>query len=90
MPRHYLVNFDSDDLPQQHTELLIIGGGIAGLYSAWHAAQAGIQVTLLTKRTMIDSNSDRAQGGIAAALGKNDSPSLHYQDTISPVLVYVT
>lgn len=82
MERCYLVNFDSDNLPQQQTELLIVGGGIAGLYSAWHAAQAGIQVTLLTKRTMVDSNSDRAQGGIAAALGQSDSPQLHFQDTI--------
>ncbi|MEG6617214.1 L-aspartate oxidase [Peptococcaceae bacterium 1198_IL3148] len=82
MERHYLVNFDTDSLPQEETELLIIGGGIAGLYTAWHAAQAGLKVVLLTKRTMIDSNSDRAQGGIAAALGKTDSPELHYQDTL--------
>jgi L-aspartate oxidase len=82
MERHYLVNFDTDKLPQEETELLVIGGGIAGLYTAWHAAQAGLKVILLTKRTMIDSNSDRAQGGIAAALGKTDSPELHYQDTL--------
>lgn len=83
MDRCYLVNFDSDYLPQAETELLIVGGGIAGLYTAWHAINAGIGVTLLTKRTMVDSNSDRAQGGIAVALGQSDSPQLHYADTIA-------
>ncbi len=82
MDRHYLVNFNSDNLPQYQTELLIVGGGIAGLYTAWKAIEAGLEVTLLTKRTIIDSNSDRAQGGIAAALGKTDSPELHYEDTM--------
>lgn len=82
MKGQYLVNFDSDHLSQEHTELLIIGGGIAGLYSSYIAAEKGIEVTLLTKRTMVDSNTGRAQGGIAAALSKNDSPELHYKDTL--------
>ena len=82
MEGRFLVNFNSEELEQQYTELLVIGGGIAGLYTAWQAAENGVEVTLLTKRTMIDSNSDRAQGGIAAALSKTDSPELHYEDTL--------
>ncbi|RYD02836.1 hypothetical protein N752_22745 [Desulforamulus aquiferis] len=78
----YLVNFDSAELPQEEAEYLIIGGGIAGLFTAWAAAQAGARVTLVTKRSIAESNTDRAQGGIAAALGQHDSPELHLQDTL--------
>nr|WP_207755004.1 L-aspartate oxidase [Desulforadius tongensis] len=77
-----MVNFNTKELPQLETELLIIGGGIAGLYTAWQADRTGIRVTVLTKGTIADSNSGRAQGGIAAALGKTDSPELHYKDSI--------
>ena len=82
MANQYLVNFNSRELPQQEAEYLIIGGGIAGLFTAWAAANAGARVTLLTKRTVAESNTDRAQGGIAAALGQHDSPELHMQDTL--------
>ncbi|ABO48713.1 L-aspartate oxidase [Desulforamulus reducens MI-1] len=82
MTNRYLVNFDSRELPQQEAEYLIIGGGIAGLFTAWAAAKSGAQITLLTKRTVAESNTDRAQGGIAAALGQHDSPALHMQDTL--------
>lgn len=82
MANQYLVNFDSRELPQQEAEYLIIGGGIAGLFTAWSAAKAGAHVTLLTKRTVVESNTDRAQGGIAAALGQHDSPELHMEDTL--------
>lgn len=82
MANRYLVNFDSRELPQQEAEYLIIGGGIAGLFTAWDAAKTGARVTLLTKRTVAESNTDRAQGGIAAALGQHDSPELHMQDTL--------
>ncbi|AQS57920.1 L-aspartate oxidase [Desulforamulus ferrireducens] len=82
LPNRYLVNFDSRELPQHEAEYLIIGGGIAGLFTAWAAAKTGARVTLLTKRTMAESNTDRAQGGIAVALGVQDSPELHMQDTL--------
>ncbi|MBO8136985.1 MAG: L-aspartate oxidase [Desulfotomaculum sp.] len=82
MEGRYLINFDSRQLPYYETELLIIGGGIAGLYTAWKAAEIGLKPTVLTKGTIDDTNSGRAQGGIAAALGETDSPDLHYKDTI--------
>ncbi|MTI82163.1 MAG: L-aspartate oxidase [Firmicutes bacterium] len=82
MEGRYLVNFNSKELPQHETEILIVGGGIAGLYTAWKAVEEGMRVTVLSKGTIEDSNSGRAQGGIAAALGKTDSPELHYKDTL--------
>src|SRR5574340_2120 len=61
---------------------IIIGSGIAGLYTALLAKEHG-SVLILTKGSIEDTNTRYAQGGIAAALGKNDSPKLHFQDTIS-------
>jgi hypothetical protein len=62
--------------------VLVIGSGVAGLFTAWRAAQYG-SVILLTKRTLRDSNTMWAQGGIAAALGAGDSPDLHRADTLA-------
>jgi L-aspartate oxidase len=52
------------------------------LHTAWRASGAG-HVTLLTKRSLFDSATAYAQGGIAAALGAGDSPALHRQDTLA-------
>lgn len=64
------------------TRLLVVGSGVAGLHTAWRAAQDG-PVTLLTKRSLFDSATAYAQGGIAAALGAGDSPALHRLDTLA-------
>ncbi len=63
------------------TDFLIIGSGLAGLYSALYASNFG-SVSLLTKSTLVESNSYWAQGGIAAALDSDDSPYHHLEDTI--------
>ncbi|MGZ4431259.1 MAG: L-aspartate oxidase [Gaiellales bacterium] len=63
-------------------DLLVVGAGLAGLYAALHAAEQGAAVTLVTKGTMRASNSFMAQGGIAAAVGPDDSPGLHHADTV--------
>lgn len=62
-------------------DFLIIGSGLAGLYSAHYASKFG-RVALLTKSTLEISNSSWAQGGIAAAVGPDDNPALHFDDTI--------
>ncbi len=62
-------------------DFLIIGGGLAGIYSANYAANFG-RVAVLTKSTLEVSNSFWAQGGIAAAIGKDDNTKLHFDDTI--------
>ena len=64
------------------TRYLVIGSGVAGLHTAWRAAASG-DVLVLTKRTLHDSATSYAQGGIAAALGAGDSPELHRQDTLA-------
>jgi L-aspartate oxidase len=64
------------------TRYLVVGSGVAGLQTAWRASQHG-EVLLLTKRTLFDSATAYAQGGIAAALGAGDSPSLHRRDTLA-------
>ena len=62
-------------------DFLVIGSGIAGLRAALTLADAG-DVIILTKADPEESNTGYAQGGIAAALGGDDSPSLHAQDTL--------
>src|SRR5690349_10608296 len=64
------------------TRFLVVGSGVAGLHTAWRAADHG-DVIVLTKRTLFDSSTAYAQGGIAAALGAGDSPELHRQDTLA-------
>jgi len=63
------------------TNFLIVGGGIAGLRAAIALAPAG-RVAVLTKADPGESNTGYAQGGIAAAVGDDDSPGLHAADTI--------
>ena len=64
----------------ERTDLLVVGGGIAGMTAALVAA-ADSAVVLLTKGPLLDSSSAWAQGGIAAAVGGEDSPELHAADT---------
>lgn len=62
--------------------VVIIGSGIAGLWTALHAAP--LPVILLAGHSLgRDSSTGWAQGGIAAALGDDDSPALHAEDTIA-------
>lgn len=63
-------------------DFLVIGSGIAGLRAAISLATAG-RVVILTKADPRESNTGYAQGGIAAAIGADDSPGLHGQDTMA-------
>src|SRR5688500_873363 len=62
---------------------VIVGTGIAGLWTAWRLASEGRRAVVLTKETLADSASAWAQGGIAVALGPGDSPSQHAADTLA-------
>jgi L-aspartate oxidase len=62
---------------------VIVGTGIAGLWTAWRLAAEGVSVILVTKESLADSASSWAQGGIAVALGPGDSPSQHAADTMA-------
>src|SRR5277367_403586 len=81
--RRYLIPFKAARLPQQFTDVLVIGGGVAGLRAAIAAAQNGAEVLLLTKDTIEQSNTWYAQGGIAAVLQPLDSVQSHVEDTLA-------
>jgi aspartate oxidase len=81
-------------VPEQRCDVLVIGSGVAGLTAALSAAGAGARVVLATKLGLASSNTAKAQGGIQAALGDDDTPGVHAEDvmhssheTADPVLV---
>src|SRR4030043_9914 len=63
-------------------DYIVVGSGIGGLYTALLANEEG-SVLVITKGSIDDCNTKYAQGGIAAAIGKDDSPALHLQDTVN-------
>ncbi|TFD57345.1 L-aspartate oxidase [Cryobacterium suzukii] len=62
--------------------ILVIGSGLGGLLAAVRAADAGHRVVLVTKSVLPESNTRYAQGGIAAALFRDDSVDAHVLDTL--------
>ncbi|QYY28363.1 FAD-binding protein [Cupriavidus pinatubonensis] len=64
------------------TDVLVIGGGGGGCAAALTAAKQGARVILATKLRLGDSNTVMAEGGIQAAIGDDDSPQLHFEDTL--------
>jgi L-aspartate oxidase len=68
--------------PLKEYDYIIAGSGIAGLYTALMARNYGT-VLVITKGSIEDCNTRHAQGGIAAAIGRDDSPELHFKDTIA-------
>ncbi|MDT8302428.1 MAG: L-aspartate oxidase [Sedimentisphaerales bacterium] len=79
--RRYLVNIDSISTPQLFTDCLVIGGGIAGLRAAIEAAE-NCNVIVICKDTIKNSNTTKAQGGIASVLNKADTFESHIADTL--------
>jgi len=61
----------------------VIGGGAAGLYCALIAAERGADVIVVSRKQLSESSSYWAQGGVAAAIGPDDSPEQHVADTIA-------
>ncbi|MFB7817928.1 L-aspartate oxidase [Paenibacillus chitinolyticus] len=80
IPR-YLTDTDMTAIPHYKTDVIIIGAGIAGLFTALQAS-ASQRVLLITKKSLLDSNTRYAQGGIAAVISDEDSPEYHLQDTL--------
>lgn len=76
---------DGDLPPAEHltADVAVIGAGLAGLWAALTAADAGGRVLLITTGEMDAAASFWAQGGIAAALDGDDSPALHAADTLA-------
>ena len=63
-------------------DIVVVGSGIAGLSAALIAAPSA-RVAVVTKGALDDGCSRFAQGGIAAAVGDDDSTALHYEDTMT-------
>lgn len=63
------------------TRTLVLGSGLAGLYAALRAAEAG-EVVIVTRASLSESASFWAQGGVAAAVGRDDTAELHEADTL--------
>src|SRR3954451_18389223 len=61
-------------------DVLVIGSGASGLAAALSAERAGARVALATKGSIQSCNSAKAQGGIQAAFGEDDSPEQHARD----------
>ncbi len=81
-PRRYLVNIDSISTHQLFTDCLLIGAGIAGLRAAIEAAEH-CNVIIVCKDTVKNSNTAKAQGGIASVLNKTDTFESHITDTLN-------
>jgi succinate dehydrogenase / fumarate reductase flavoprotein subunit/L-aspartate oxidase len=80
------ARIDEADLAAAHeveTDVLVIGGGGGGCSAALEARRAGAQVILATKLRLGDSNTVMAEGGIQAAIDKDDTPQMHYDDTVT-------
>src|SRR5918999_2124489 len=71
------------DGEQRAVDVCVVGGGAAGLYSAIVAAEQGARVILVSRKPLPETSSFWAQGGLAAAIGDDDSPELHAEDTIA-------
>ena len=76
----YLIDFDLKNLPVEFYDVVIIGSGIAGVYTALTCPRQA-RILIITKDKIEISNSILAQGGIAVSLDKKDSPDLHFKDT---------
>src|SRR3954467_13651091 len=81
-PRRYLVPFDPRDLPHHFTDVLVIGGGLAGLRAALGMPESP-RVRVVTKDEVRESNSAYAQGGIAGVMDPEDDFEDHIADTLS-------
>jgi L-aspartate oxidase len=64
-------------------DVLVIGAGLGGMSVALRLAERGRRVGLLLKKGFEESSSSWAQGGIAAAIGTDDTPALHTADTLT-------
>ncbi|MFH1717445.1 MAG: L-aspartate oxidase [Planctomycetota bacterium] len=79
--RRYLVNIDSIGAHQLFTDCLVIGAGVAGLRAAIEAGEHR-KVIVVCKGTVRDSNTFKAQGGIASVIDKADTFESHIKDTL--------
>jgi len=80
--RSIVENAKIDQSASFDTDVLIVGGGGAGITAAIFAHDAGAEVTLVTKLRLGDSNTIMAQGGLQVSIGRDDSPIIHFKDSM--------
>jgi len=78
----YLTNFDLGRIRTVEIDTVIVGGGLAGLYSSLMLDKLSIRHLIVSRYDITKSNSYLAQGGIAGAISEKDSPDLHLKDTL--------
>ena len=77
----FLIDFDLAQLNKDNYDVVIIGAGIAGLYTALQLPET-LKILIISKENVENSNTALAQGGIAVSMGLGDSPQMHFEDTI--------
>ncbi|MCI0586312.1 MAG: L-aspartate oxidase [Planctomycetes bacterium] len=77
-----LADVDLRRVPVLFSDVLVIGSGVAGISAAVEAAERGA-VALVAKGDLSKTNTEFAQGGVAAPLGPDDSPDRHAEDTLA-------
>jgi L-aspartate oxidase len=77
----YLINFDTDKIEHEVCDVIVVGSGVAGLFAALNI-EPDKRVLVLSKVEMPDNNTWLAQGGVACSLTPEDSPELHFEDTL--------
>jgi L-aspartate oxidase len=80
IPR-YLIDVDFKQISRVYADVIVVGAGIAGLFTAIRAAETK-KVLMITKKSLLESNTRYAQGGIAAVISDEDSFAYHRQDTL--------
>ncbi len=75
------MDIDLDELEKFYWDVIIIGTGIAGLYTALNIEDK-YKVIVITKDKINENNSNLAQGGIAACMNEKDDINLHIEDTM--------
>lgn len=76
------IDIGTDLTPRYNVDVLVVGGGGAGCTAALTGQELGADILLVTKLRLADSNTVMAQGGMQVALGEDDSPVIHFFDTL--------
>jgi L-aspartate oxidase len=78
----HLLEVDLRSIPAYRFDVVVVGGGVAGGNAALHAAHAGKTVAIISKADSVTTNTNMAQGGMAAVMTDGDSFASHIEDTI--------
>ena len=79
----HLLEVDLRSIPAYRFDVVVVGGGVAGGTAALHAAAAGKSVAIVTKADAVTTNTNMAQGGMAAVMTDVDSFASHIKDTLT-------